>query len=201
MARPIAAGDAMKRTTVVAAVVAFGLGGLFGALAVFGLPLTDRGGTVAPPSHPIWAEVQWLFPMDEWGKGKAFQCKATDCLAEINLYIRAKIGFCNCTTGVSDDDELNRLSDFNLVGDKLSVLGPGHPIAVAWMKGRSRSYTVAGPFRAGQSALTIAFNDHCDAIVATVVVAHDRPAIVEPSVIAFLNSKTILGWAEVTLGL
>jgi hypothetical protein len=191
----------MKRTTVVAAVVAFGLGGLVGALTLFGLPLTDGQRTVVPPSHPIWAEVQWPFPMDEWGKGKAFQCKATNCGAEINLYIRAKIGFCNCTTGVSDDDELNRLSDFNLVGDKLSGLGPGHPIDVAWMKGRSRSYTVAGPLRAGQSALTVAFNDHCDAIVATVVVAHDRPAIIESSVIAFLNSKTILGWAEVTLGL
>jgi hypothetical protein len=191
----------MKRTTVVAAVVAFGLGGLVGALAVFGLPLTDRGGTVVAPSHPIWAEVQWPFPMDEWGKGKAFQCKAADCGAEVNFYIRAKIGFCNCTTGVSDDNELDRLSDFNLMGNKLSVIGPGHPIAVAWMKGRSRSYTVAGPFRAGQSALAVAFNDHCDAIVATVVIAHDRPAIIEPSVIEFLNSKTILGWAEVTLGM
>jgi hypothetical protein len=145
--------------------------------------------------------MQWPFPTDEWGKGKAFLCKAADCGAEINLYIRAKIGFCNCTTGVSDDDELNRLSDFYLMGDKHSVLGPGHPITVAWMKGRSRSYTVAGPFGAGQSALAVAFNDHCDAIVATVVVAHDRPAIIEPSVIEFLNSKTILGWAEVTLGL
>ena len=134
-------------------------------------------------------------------RAKRSGARAVDCGAEINLYIRAKIGFCNCTTGVSDDDELNRLSDFNLMGDKLSVLGPGHPIVVAWMKGRSRSYTVAGPFRAGQSALAVAFNDHCDAIVATVVVAHDRPAIIEPSVIEFLNSKTILGWAEVTLGL
>ena len=79
--------------------------------------------------------MQWPFPTDEWGKGKAFLCKAADCGAEINLYIRAKIGFCNCTTGVSDDDELNRLSDFNLMGDKHSVLGPGHPIAVAWMEG------------------------------------------------------------------
>jgi hypothetical protein len=161
----------MKRTTVLAAVVAFGLGGLAGALAVFGLPLPDRGGAVATPSHPVWAEVQWPFAMDEWGKGKAFWCTAADCGAEVNLYIRAKIGFCNCATGVSDDDELNRLSDFILMGDKPSVLGPGHPIAVAWMKGRSRSYTVAGPFRAGQSALAVAFNDHCDVIVATVVVA------------------------------
>ena len=118
----------MKRTTVIAAVVAFGLGGLVGALAFFGLPLPDRGGAATTPSHPVWAEVQWPFPMDEWGKGKAFRCTAADCGAEINLYIRAKIGFCNCTTGVSDDDELNRLSDFNLMGDKLSVLGAGHPI-------------------------------------------------------------------------
>jgi len=191
----------MKRTTIIAAVVAFGLGGLVGALAFFGLPLPDRGGAATTTSHPVWAEVRWPFPIDEWGKGKAFQCTAVDCGAEINLYIRAKIGFCNCTTGVSDDDELNRLSDFNLIGDKLSVLGPGHPIVVAWMKGRSRSYTVAGPFRTEQSALAIAFNDHCDAIVATVVIAHDRPAVIEPTVLAFLNSKTILGWAEVTLGL
>jgi hypothetical protein len=33
------------------------------------------------------------------------------------------------------------------------------------------------------------------------VVAHARPSIIEPSVIEFLNSRTILGWAEVTLGL
>jgi hypothetical protein len=69
------------------------------------------------------------------------------------------------------------------------------------MKGRSRSYVVADSNRARKSALAVAFNDHCDAIVATVVVAHDRPAAIEPSVIEFLNSETILRWAEVTLGL
>jgi hypothetical protein len=191
----------MKRTTAIAAVVAFGLGGLVGSFALLTWVMPDSSGTVASPSHPVWAEVQWPFPMDEWGKGKAFQCKAADCGAEINLYIRAKIGFCNCTTGVSDDDELNRLSDFSLIGDKHSDLGPGHPIVVAWMKGRSRSYMLAGPYRAGRSALAVAFNDHCDAIVATVIVAHNRPATIEPSVIEFLNSRTILDWAEVTLGL
>jgi hypothetical protein len=93
------------------------------------------------------------------------------------------------------------LSDFNLIGDKLTVLGPGRPIAVAWMKGHSLFYTVANSYRAGQSALAVAFNDHSDAIVATVMVAHDRPAVIEPTVIEFLNSRTILRWAEVTLGL
>ena len=90
---------------------------------------------------------------------------------------------------------------FNLMGDKPSILAPGHPIAVAWMKGRSRSYAIAHPFQSGRSALSVAFNDHCDAVVATVVVANDQPGTIEPSAIEFLNSKTILSWAEVTLGL
>ena len=191
----------MKRTAVVAAVVGFGLGGLVGASAYFAWPLLGRGETVVTPNHPVWAEVPWPFRMDEWGKGKAFRCGAADCGVEVNFYIRAKIGFCNCTTGVSDDDELDRLSDFSLMGEKPSVLGPGHPIRVAWMKGRSRSYSVADPYRARQSALAVAFNDHCDAVVATVVVAHDRPGAIEPSIIEFLNSQTVIRWAEVTLGL
>jgi hypothetical protein len=191
-----------KRTTVVAAVVAgFGLGALVGAFGYFVWPLLGRDRVVTTPTHPVWTEVQWPFPMDEWGKGKAFRCEAADCGVEVNFYIRAKIGFCNCTTGVSDDNELDRLSDFSLMGEKRSVLGSGHPIRVAWMNGRSRSYTIADPYRAPKSALAVAFNDHCDAVVATIVVAHDRPAAIEPSVIEFLNSQTVIHWAEVTLGL
>jgi hypothetical protein len=191
----------MKRTTAIAAVVAFALGGLVSAFAFFTLASPDRGGAVVTPSHPVWTEAQWPFPGDEWGSGKAFRCNAADCGAEVNIYIRAKIGFCNCTTGVSDDEELDRLTDFNLMGDKPSVLGPGHPINFAWMNGRSRSYAITDPYRRGRSGLAVAFNDHCDAIVATVLVAHDRPAVIEPGVIAFLNGKTILNWAELTLGL
>jgi hypothetical protein len=136
--------------------------------------------------------------MDEWGQGKAFQCRAADCGVETNLYIRAKIGFCNCTTGVSDDEELDRLTDFRLMGDKLAAAGAGRPIDVAWMKGRSRAYLGSDH---GRSALAVAFNDRCDAIVATVVVANNRPLGMENSALAFLNGPTIRRWAEVTLGL
>src|SRR3984885_9858769 len=191
----------MKRTTVITAVVGFGLGGLAGASAFFAwsMPGHDRG--VATPSHPRFSEVQWPHPTDEWGTGKAFHCEAADCGVEVNLYVRAKIGFCNCKTGVSDDTELDRLSDFRLMGEKLSVLGPGRQINVAWMKGRSRAYAIADPYRARNSALSVAFNDRCDAIVATTVIAHDRPEAIEPSVIEFLNSEVVVHWAEVTLGL
>jgi hypothetical protein len=191
----------MKRAAIVATVIGFGLGGLVGASAYFARPLLDRSKTVATPSHPVWTEVSWPFPMDEWGKGKAFRCGAKDCGVEVNFYIRPKIGFCNCTTGVSDDNELDRLSDFNLMGDKPSVLGPGRPIRVAWMKGRSRSYTVADAYRARRSVLAVAFNDRCDAVVATVIIDHDSPGAIEPSVIDFLNSQTVIRWAEQTLGL
>lgn len=93
----------MKRSAVIAASIAFGLGGLVGAFALLAPLLPERSRAVATPSHPDWTEVQWPFPTDEWGKGKAFRCNATDCGAEVNLYIRAKIGFCNCTTGVQSD--------------------------------------------------------------------------------------------------
>ena len=53
----------------------------------------------------------------------------------------------------------------------------------------------------GKSALSVAFNDRCDMIVATAVLPHDRPATIEPGVMAFLNSKPVLHWAEVAMGI
>jgi hypothetical protein len=38
-------------------------------------------------------------------------------------------------------------------------------------------------------------------IVATAVLAHDRPAEIEPGVMEFLNSKSVLHWAEIALGI
>lgn len=190
-----------NRSAVIAVILGLGLGALVGVSAFFGWPMLVQSKALTPPSHPNFTEARWPFPTDEWGEGKAFRCTAADCGVEINVYIRAKIGFCNCSTGVSDDNELDRLSDFNLMGDKPSVQGSGHEIKIAWMKGRSRAYTVTEPFHAPGSVLAIAFNDKCDAIVATATVAHDRPKAVEPSVVEFLNSEVIVHWAEVTLGL
>ena len=190
-----------NRSTIVAIILGLALGASAGLSAFFAWPRLVQSKALTPPDHPKFAEVRWPFPTDEWGEGKAFRCAAKDCGVDVNVYIRAKIGFCNCSTGVSDDNELDRLSDFNLMGDKPSVLGPGHEINIAWMKGRSRAYTVTEPYHAPGSVLAIAFNDRCDAIVATATVAHDGPQAIEPSVIEFLNSEVIVHWAEVTLGL
>jgi hypothetical protein len=69
------------------------------------------------------------------------------------------------------------------------------------MKGRSRPYSIAGTSPDGKSALAIAFNDRCDAIVATAIVSHDRPAATEQAVLDFLNGDIVLKWAQITLGL
>jgi hypothetical protein len=152
----------MRTALTVAA--AFGLGCVVAAFALLTNDRAANDGAVASPRRPVWTEVQWPFPMDQWGKGKAFRCTAADCGAEIKLYLRAKLGSCNCTTGVADDDELDRMSDFDLVGGEASPLGAGRPITVAWMKGRSRTYMLTASNRPGKTALSFAFNDRCDMI-------------------------------------
>ena len=93
------------------------------------------------------------------------------------------------------------MSDFDLVGGAVSPLGAGQPVTIGTMKGRSRAYTLTGPNSAVKTAISVAFNDRCDMIVATVVLPHDRPATINHGVIEFLNSGTVLRWAELTLGL
>jgi hypothetical protein len=158
----------------------------------------------APPSgglRPVWTEGRWPFPPDPWGKGKAFRCAAADCGSEVELYLRAKLGFCNCTTGVADDNDLERMGDLDLVGGEAAALGPGRTVAVGSMQGRSRAYALTARDRRGRSVVAIAFNERCDMIAATAVLQDGRAAAIEPAIVAFLNSSTALRWAEDALGL
>jgi hypothetical protein len=188
----------LKTSTTIAAVAAV-LGIAIGALVGLSNPNHPPGGS-APPAHPAWVEVPWPFPIDQWGRGKAFQCKAADCGMVVDLYIRPKLGSCNCSTGVESDADLDRMSDFDLLGGEVSSLADGRPITVGWMKGRSRPYAL-NSYDRGRSAISLVFNDRCDMIVATVVVPASVPAELEPSVMEFLNSKPMLHWAELELGI
>ena len=189
----------MSRTSTV--VAAFGFGGVVALLLLFGPGLQRVGPVTVTPKQPVWIETKWPFLMDQWGEGKAFQCKAENCGVELSLYIRPKIGFCSNTTGVGDDNELERLSDFDFMNGAIVALGEGHEINVAWMKGRIRAYTIAGPNRTRTSAISIAYNNNSDALVATVILNDAQPNVVEPAVIEFLNEKTMLRWVAITLGL
>ena len=107
----------------------------------------------------------------------------------------------SCQSGVADDPELERVSDFDLFGGQGTALAPGHPIAVRWMKGRSRPYLLSGSRRQKKSILTIAFNDRCDVVVATAVVDPARFDELEVVVLGFIGGETAFRWVEQTLGL
>ena len=190
------------RKTIIAAMAGCSLGALIGAVAaVTYVMLPPRETPGVGRIEPAWAEIKWPFPIDQWGTGTAFRCQARECGTEVDVYLRAKIGFCNCTTGVSDDEELERVADLDLFGEHRRALAPGREVAVRWMKGRSRTHAFSGAPRDGRATLTVAFNDKCDVIVATVVTGNNRPAEAETAALAFLNGDTVLHWAETALGL
>jgi hypothetical protein len=171
------------------------------AVGLIGLtPFVDPA-TKATSGTAVWSEARWPFPIDQWGTGRAFACKSADCGSEVTLFLRAKLGFCNCTTGVADDEELERVGDLELVGTQSAAVAPGRPITVHWMKGRSRGYAIAGGASSARSAVAIAINDRCDAIVATAVVGNERALAQEAAVLEFLNSGLVRRWAETALGI
>jgi hypothetical protein len=161
-------------------------------------------GVIAPGAdnahRAAWTEVKWPFPIDQWGTGRAFRCGAADCGLEINVYLRPKIGFCNCTTGVSDDAELDRVGDLELFSQDFHGLAEGQPIRVGWMNGRSRAYNVAIPYARPRDVVAMAFNDRCDVMVATVVAERDQISAAERFAIDFLNGQRVLRWAKAELG-
>jgi hypothetical protein len=153
------------------------------------------------PAEPTWTEIKWPFPADPWGAGKAYVCTAGDCGADVHLYLRAKIGFCDCSRGVEDDEELERVSDIALVASRYQASRAGRPIAIASMNGRSRPYVIAASRNSPVAVLVLAFHDRCDLIVATAVVADGRASELESAIMRFLNGDRILRWFEKTVGL
>jgi hypothetical protein len=99
---------------------------------------------------------------------------------------------------VADDEELDRVGDVDILGSERSALGPGRPIEVHSMKGRSRGYEVGAPL--AKSVLSLAFNSRCDVVVATVVAGGD-PVAQKQAVLEFLNGDLVLQRVETLLGL
>ncbi len=188
---------ATLRTALLATLIAAGMTGLLAGDAA----TVGAARPVGEGSHRAdWTAVKWPFPLDQWGTGRAFRCGGADCGIEVNVYLRPKVGFCNCTTGVSDDAELDRVGDLELFSEKFHGLAAGRPIAVGWMNGRSRAYNVAIPYGQPRDVLAMAFNDQCDVMVATVVADRDQIAAAERLALEFLNGQLVLRWAKAELG-
>ncbi len=187
------------RTAILVVALGAGLVGLLATNAVtvgIGLRTPERAGTPA-----TFAEIKWPFPRDQWGDGRAFRCSAADCGVEVSLYLRPKIGFCNCDTGVADAAELDRVAELELFSPKFFGLTNGDDIRVGWMKGLSRIYQVDIPYDKPRPILAMAFNQNCDVMVATVIAPLDHLPSAERHALAFLNGEPILKWAKAQFGI
>jgi hypothetical protein len=176
--------------------------GFVAAIAVAAFLARDLANeSAARAFHPVWTEANWPFPMDPWGKGTAFRCKAADCGSEVQLYVRAKLGFCNCVSGIADDTDLEQMGDLAMIGGEVEPLGVGRQIKVGSMHGRSRVYGVRGTQNRHGSAISLAFNERCDMVAALALLQREDATSIEPVALDFLNSETVLKWIETTLGL
>ncbi len=175
-------------------IVFFGLAAgtlLFGGAGLFAQDVAD---SAAPTSS--WSQEQWPFPIDQWGTGQAFRCAAERCGHELHLFLRAKIGFCRCATGVSDDNEFERVGDLELFGADYGAPTPGHPVAAGSMAGRARLFTIARPLQSPLPVLTIALAHKCDAIVATVRGGPEAESLAEERALELLRTAAVQNWVE-----
>ena len=151
------------------------------ALALLGL----AGGGATAESENVrqaWTEIDRSFPLDQWGAGRAFRCEGPGCAAE-RLFVRWKSGFCNCYQGVADDDEVDRLTDFEFFGGRPRPMESGRAITIGDRTGRMRAFAVETGEGGTRQAISVVVSRNCEALVATLILSPDGPVSIEPSLL------------------
>ena len=176
---------------LIAAVVA--IGALSAAAAV---QHAQFGPAEAGIGH--WREIAWPFPRDGWPPGRAFRCDAGTCGEKVELYVRPKIGFCNCDSGVADDDEVDRVADLDLMSQRFAPSEPGKVVQIDEMTGRSRAYDLKMTDGSQHAAVGFALSRRCDLLVA---VAQGKSSAdnVQRVAAEFLRSDTMARWMTAAL--
>jgi hypothetical protein len=146
-----------------------------------------------------WQEIAWPFPRDGWPAGRAFHCATATCGDDIELYVRPKIGFCDCDSGVADDDEVDRVADLDLMSERFVPLEAGKVIRVADMAGRIRAYDLSMADGSRHTAVGIAVSHRCDLLVA-VAQGTGTAAGVERVALEFLGASEMTRWMVSAVG-
>jgi hypothetical protein len=171
-------------------------------LTVLAVALCTLSGSAAYENSLMaegWREIAWPFPRDGWPAGRAFRCANELCGDEIEVYLRPKIGFCNCDSGVRDDDEVDRVADLDLISERFFPLAPGRAIKVADMPGRLRSYDLTMPDGSRHAAVGIAVSRRCDLLVA-VAQGRGEASGVQRVAQDFLASSEMARWMVLAMG-
>jgi len=167
-------------------------------LALGGLSAV-AGYEMGPPRAAAWREIAWPFLRDGWPAGRAFRCGRAECGADVEVYLRPKLGFCNCDSGVADDDEVDRVADLDLISAKFVPTEAGTVVHVADMAGRSRSYDLKMYDGAQHAAVGIALSHRCDLLVA-VAQGGAAPSELQREALEYLASGEMHQWMVASLG-
>ena len=156
--------------------------------------LTGAAGTQPARSDIAgWREIAWPFPRDGWPAGRAFRCASEFCGGEIEVYVRPKAGFCNCDSGVADDDEVDRVADLDLISERFVPLEAGQAIRIAGMQGRIRAYDLSMADGSRRSAVGIAVSHRCDLLVAVAQGGGAAPKV-QRMALEFLATDAVTKW-------
>ena len=147
----------------------------------------------ARPDIEGWREIAWPFPRDGWPAGRAFRCATELCGDAIELYVRPKAGFCNCDSGVRDDEEVDRVADLDLMSERFAPLEPGKAVRVADMPGRLRSYDLTMSDGSRHAAVGIAVSRRCDLLVAVAQGKTSAPQV-QRIALEFLATDAVTKW-------
>ncbi len=165
-------------------------------LSAFAVAICTLSGSAAfQPAQPVerWHESAWPFPRDGWPAGRAFHCASELCGDDVELYVRPKAGFCNCDSGVADDDEVDRVTDLDLMSERFVALEPGKAIRIAEMPGRLRAYDLQIADGSRHAAIGIAVSRRCDLLVAVAQGKGAAPGI-QRVALDFLASNEMTRW-------
>ena len=176
---------------------------MYRALTAFAVAIVTLSGSPgdqrARSDAARWREIAWPFPRDGWPAGRAFRCGGEACGENVELYVRPKIGFCNCDTGVADDDEVDRVADLDLMSEHFAPLEAGRVIRIADIPGRLRAYDLRMSDGSQHTAIGIAVSHRCDLLVA-VAQGGGKASVVQRAALEFLASNEMARWMVSAMG-
>jgi len=178
----------MKRRTIVQTSLA---AGLVAGMVALNLREDD------PPSlskDVPWRPTNWPFPRDAWPQGRAWR------RGTLEVYVRPKLGFCgNCETGVTTDEEVDRVTDVDLLDQRFAPVNEGLAVRIGAMSGRARLYRYELPTGVMRHVEGIAVSQKCDLVIA-VIAGNLLDERERTSAYRHLESSTVQDWISQALG-
>ena len=147
----------MKRRTLVQTSLA---AGLTAGMVAFGL--TENDGP-SPGEDAPWRPTSWPFARDAWPQGRGWR------RGTLEVYVRSKLGFCgNCETGVITDEEVDRVTDVDLLDPRFAPAKEGLAVRIGALSGRARLYRYELANGSMHHVEGIAVSQKCDLVIAVI---------------------------------